>query len=411
MVSVRPLRGTVAARRQWRFDTTLNAPLEAGRYYYRVCLDTVAGEIRSDNNCSVDVAVRVIRSDPSDRAALEAFYHATDGPGWSGRGWLTAAPISEWEGVTTDARGRVTALRLGYRGLSGRLPPELGNLGALGELYLPGNRLSGGIPPELANLNGLAQLDLAGNELSGEIPHQLGRLAEVRQLRLEGNGLTGAIPSELGDLGELESLDLSDNGLTGAIPSELGRLTGLSFLSLANNDLNGAIPAEFGGLVDLRYLYLYQNRLSGGIPAELGGLGRLRYLSLYENRLSGGIPAELGGLGRLRGLYLHQNRLNGPVPAGFAGESGDAGSRRERVERCDSGGARAVDRPRDAGSAPEPVDGSFPRVVGGAGQSREFDLGMERADGSHGLAWGHDEPALVGARGIGVDGTGSGLGG
>ena len=43
----------------------------------------------------------------ADRAALEALYDATDGPGWThGTNWKTA-PLGDWHGVTTDASGRV----------------------------------------------------------------------------------------------------------------------------------------------------------------------------------------------------------------------------------------------------------------------------------------------------------------
>ena len=44
----------------------------------------------------------------ADRAALEALYDATGGPGWTdSTNWKTSAPIGEWFGVTTDAAGRV----------------------------------------------------------------------------------------------------------------------------------------------------------------------------------------------------------------------------------------------------------------------------------------------------------------
>ena len=38
----------------------------------------------------------------ADREALVAFYHATGGPNWDDRtNWLSAAPLSDWHGVTT----------------------------------------------------------------------------------------------------------------------------------------------------------------------------------------------------------------------------------------------------------------------------------------------------------------------
>ena len=106
--------------------------------------------------------------------------------------WLTAAPLSEWFGVTTDREGRVTALNL------------------------PGNALSGPIPDALGDLTFLEVLDLAErwdptseqwikNALTGPIPLSLGNLARLKWLALTGNQLSGAIPTELGNLPHLSS--------------------------------------------------------------------------------------------------------------------------------------------------------------------------------------------------------------
>ena len=76
-------------------------------------------------------------SPETDREALIALYNATGGPNWSGNyNWLSDVPISEWEGVTTDGNGRVIGLALLGNQLTGEIPPELGNLANLTELYL-----------------------------------------------------------------------------------------------------------------------------------------------------------------------------------------------------------------------------------------------------------------------------------
>ena len=111
-------------------------------------------------------------SPETDRAALVALYNATDGDNWTNNtNWLSATvPIGEWYGVTTDENGRVTVLNMHIKGLSGEIPPELGNLASLKKLELFTNQLSGEIPPELGNLASLEGLYLQDNQLSGCVP-------------------------------------------------------------------------------------------------------------------------------------------------------------------------------------------------------------------------------------------------
>ena len=131
----------------------------------------------------------------TDRSALEAFYHATNGPNWGHSvNWVTDSPIGAWSGVATDESGRVQSLDLPKNGLSGKLPPELGNLTNLRRLGLANNQFSGEIPRELGNLPNLIVLDLGGNQLSGEIPRELGNLPNLISLSLVENQLSGEIP-------------------------------------------------------------------------------------------------------------------------------------------------------------------------------------------------------------------------
>ena len=222
-----------------------------------------------------------------DRAALVALYNATNGPNWvNNENWLSDAPLGQWYGVDTDREGRVVRIQLGGtwnaedqryipHGLSGPIPPELGNLHYLTGLYLYQNDLSGKIPPELGNIASLTDLSLGGNNLTGPIPPELGHLANLSQLWLSSNDFTGPIPAELGNLTRLASLGLGSNNLTGPIPPELGRLASLDYLYLAANDLTGPIPAELGNLVKLESLSLGRNDLTGPIPHSFLQLRRL----------------------------------------------------------------------------------------------------------------------------------------
>ena len=114
--------------------------------------------------CGSDTRPTATTSPETDREALVALYNATDGPNWrNNENWLSDAPIGEWNGVATK-EGRVARLFLNRNGLSGEIPPELGDLANLERLMIDGNQLSGCIPFPLNQFHsGITDL--------GDLPH------------------------------------------------------------------------------------------------------------------------------------------------------------------------------------------------------------------------------------------------
>ena len=255
-------------------DTVLLAGLRRGG-------TTVTVTATDPGGLSASRKVRVV-VDVNQRAVLEALYHTTDGPNWKrSDNWLSDAPLEEWYGIRRVKDGQIKHLRLSDNGLSGSIPPQLGDIASINDLNLRLNNLSGPIPPELASIELLQYLDLTDNSLSGPIPPELGNLTKLRSIALSGNNLSGPIPPELGNITSFfNTLSLGDNDLSGPIPPELGNLTYLRRLSFRQNDLSGPIPPELGNLIWLESLDLSGNSLSGPIPPELGNLTKLKYLYL-----------------------------------------------------------------------------------------------------------------------------------
>ncbi|MFN2197478.1 MAG: leucine-rich repeat domain-containing protein, partial [Anaerolineales bacterium] len=156
--------------------------------------------------------------------ALVAIFESTDGPNWSilpeYDPWLSTNTPCSWYGVGCEA-GSVVGIDLSdfcarqycenSVGLSGMIPPQIGDLSRLEILNLTFNYITGNIPPEIGNLTNLVCLQLSANELSGGIPSEIGNLTELRNLALSGNYLTGNIPQEIGNLANLETLYIFEN--------------------------------------------------------------------------------------------------------------------------------------------------------------------------------------------------------
>jgi len=94
---------------------------------------------------------------------LEAFYQATNGDQWRGNvGWLVAASLSQWRGVTIDSAGRVTKLWVENDYLRG-----IKAFACCYISYLINYLNEGNIPAEFCQLSNLKLLDLSSNSLSG----------------------------------------------------------------------------------------------------------------------------------------------------------------------------------------------------------------------------------------------------
>ncbi|KAK4355079.1 hypothetical protein RND71_024050 [Anisodus tanguticus] len=148
----------------------------------------------------------------------------------------------------------------GINALSGEIPKELGlltnllTLCPLGPLFndislidvlraaiffvssssictsLGTNNFSGPLPPELGNLTKLTQIYFNSVGVTGPIPLTFAKLQNLEQVRFEGNAFEGPIPASFSNLTSLTDLDLSFNNLTGRIPDAVFNLNSLTHL-------------------------------------------------------------------------------------------------------------------------------------------------------------------------------------
>jgi len=322
-----------------------------------------------ENFCSTQAGICMpINCGQIDSLALVDLYYATDGANWL-NAWDLTQPIATWYGVTTNANGCVTELKLPDNQLAGNLPTSLSDLKYLTWLWVSGNQLSGCYPAELSSLcsqlapvyndntyisegnnfevtwedfcnngNGICyicqptdSLALVAlyNATSGanwSNPWNLNQPINtwigvttsedgcVTELKLSNGQLIGNLAPEIGNLSSLTTFNLGSNQLNGSIPPQIGNLKELTFLNLGDNQLTGNIPIEITNLTNLTILGLETNQLTGNIPPEIGNLTELTWLWLSENQLTGNIPSELSNLNEVTFLWMENNQLTGNIP-------------------------------------------------------------------------------------------------
>ena len=235
--------------------------------------DAFGGSIKAASMVVSSPQARVIlrNSIAGDRQAVEALFDATDGENWiDNSSWLSNRPLGAWFGITTNSKGRITAIELTDNQLEGQIPAEVGNLANLEHLDLAGNLLTGSIPEELGEINRLRHINLGQNLLEGTIPFEALARTSLETLILHENQLFGSLPTQIGKLGRLAHLDLHANAISGSIPAQLGSLRSLRFLNLGANQFSGTIPKNLGNLVKLQQLRAQQKPVVGRNPASAG---------------------------------------------------------------------------------------------------------------------------------------------
>ncbi|KAL3729709.1 hypothetical protein ACJRO7_026791 [Eucalyptus globulus] len=237
--------------------------------------------------------------------------------------WNDSSHFCEWYGVTCGRRHqRVSVLDLCSKNLIGVLPPHIGNLSFLREVYLQNNSFHAKIPPHFGRLFRLQKLRLNNNSFSGQIPSNLSYCSNLLVLNLGFNLLKGNLPTELGSLSKLQVLILQVNSLMGNIPPSIGNLSSLQKFGLSWNNFSGTIPETLGQLRNLKELRLTANKFVSTIPISIFNISTLASLGVGENQLEGGLPNDLGfTLPNIESIIMYQNYLTGPIPESISNAS------------------------------------------------------------------------------------------
>ena len=156
-------------------------------------------ESNDDNNRLMSTTTAELKPfymNSDDLAALRQLYADFGGANWNGETWDTSSTIirsGNWSGVTFDSEGRVTAINLQGRGLSGVLSAATApRLPLVATLNLSRNALTGDAATfaDIERMPALTTLNLSYNqldELSSVLPTSITTLDLTYQHRTYGN--------------------------------------------------------------------------------------------------------------------------------------------------------------------------------------------------------------------------------
>ncbi|KAF8113281.1 hypothetical protein N665_0052s0004 [Sinapis alba] len=237
--------------------------------------------------------------------------------------WKGADPCgTSWVGITCSS-GRVISISLGNLNVEGKLSGDIAALSELQILDLSYNTgLTGPLPPNIGELKNLKNLILVGCSFTGQIPESIGQLEQLIYLSLNLNQFIGTIPASIGRLSKLYWFDIADNQIEGTIPVSNGTsspgldmLLGTKHFHFGKNKLSGHIPENlFSSNMTLIHVLFDGNQFTGNVPDTLSLVKTLTVLRLDRNKLTGNIPTSLNNLTSLQELYLANNEFTGTLP-------------------------------------------------------------------------------------------------
>ena len=129
--------------------------------------------------------------------------------------------------------------------------------------------LTGAMPPSVGDLGDLVSFFNFANNAVTSLPTEIGALQGCLRLEMDDNEIT-ALPREIANLGKLFTLSMRGNKLT-TVPSEIAAMEKLSFFWIAENNIPG-LPTEFRTF-NASECYLAPQDLSAGAAFSCSNVG------------------------------------------------------------------------------------------------------------------------------------------
>ncbi|KAK9907158.1 hypothetical protein M0R45_002403 [Rubus argutus] len=233
------------------------------------------------------------------------------------RNYLYGTIPREWASLP------LVKISLGGNRLTGSIPMDLANISTLKSFVIDFNSFSGVLPPKLGDLPNIEEMFLTSNNFTGELPETFAKLITLTDFRISDNSFSGKIPNFIQNWTNLERLVIQASGLMGPIPSNIFPLTRLIELKITDLNGPGSSFPPLDNMKNLKMLMLRNCNISGQIPEYLGDVTILKKLDLSFNKLTGPIPRSFSRLTKMEDLFLTGNMLTGSVPDWLNGKNID----------------------------------------------------------------------------------------
>ena len=177
--------------------------------------------------------------------------------------------------------------------------------------------LTGPIPPEIGALTAVEEVFFYDNFFEQQLPTALSQCTSLLVLRLQHNLLTGSLDGVFAADMLLENVDLSDNRFSGEVATGIFSLPAVSTVALSLNCFEGSLPESMCAARNASVLSMDGLGAAKGcrhsVQIPLSGV-------MIFNTLEGPLPPCVWSLPVLQVLHLTGNGLTGSI-----GETGVIG--------------------------------------------------------------------------------------
>jgi Leucine-rich repeat (LRR) protein len=211
----------------------------------------------------------------------------------------------------SPAIGTLSKLKyLSFTGTFEQLPATLGDLKALEELHIRGERLKT-LPATIGKLKRLEVAEWGEGALE-VLPESIGQLKRLRSLQLHANNLRH-LPKSIDKLVNLELLTLNYNDSL-EFDLDISGMKNLRHISMSGKKII-RIPESLRFCKQLKQIEITGTSIKI-IPDWICDLKKLYWLNLEGNKIQA-IPACINALSKLEVVWLHRNNIDSVPPTVF----------------------------------------------------------------------------------------------